>query len=84
MELNSQTSLGLEPASSQSLQVTNSPVDASAQTVSPLTLLSAENSQGMLQFTWESKPQKLTEPDDIEHFLITNERTEVACSWQKS
>lgn len=61
LQVQSRTDSRLEPALSQSLQVTNSPADASAQTALPSTPLPAENSQGVLRFTREPKFQKSLE-----------------------
>uniref|UniRef100_A0A667YIB5 Gypsy retrotransposon integrase-like protein 1 n=1 Tax=Myripristis murdjan TaxID=586833 RepID=A0A667YIB5_9TELE len=44
----------------------------------------ADAFSGQSRFSLEPKLGKLTENDDVEHFLITFERIAVACRWPKS
>ncbi|XP_051793889.1 uncharacterized protein LOC110946664 [Acanthochromis polyacanthus] len=56
-----------------------------AQTASSSVPHHQSNAQyGQSHFSKEPKLQKLTESDDIEHFLITFERIAVACRWPKT
>lgn len=43
----------------------------------------ANISSGQSRFSHEPRLEKLTGDDDIEHFLITFERTAAACRWPK-
>lgn len=70
-----------EPSPPGDSEVVGSPV----QTASSSVLHQQSNSQyGQSHFSKEPKLQKLTESDDIEHFLITFERMAVACGWPKT
>ena len=85
VQTQTQTAPGSQPAPLTPLQVDANPKDLQVQTgSSPATVQQTGATQCHPWFFREPKLKKITDSDDIKHFLITFERISVACQWPRS